>query len=191
MNPIFIYNNNLIFYENQRFIFNFSDGDVLKGVNLKENDYYIMNMSCFIEVLNNITKLKQYGDIEKKKSVIANHYITNGIDYGFDRPEREIILDNKTYQFEINKIRRSKAVNVYNFYEHLLKRKRFAMVYSPYRDFVENGMTYEKKNKSDDIGGFTIKIIRKNNKDNIQKEIYFNKSRRLVSKIKKKKTINI
>ena len=66
MNPIFIYNNNLIFYENQRFIFNFSDGDVLKGVNLKENDYYIMNMSCFIEVSNDITKLKQYGDIEKK-----------------------------------------------------------------------------------------------------------------------------
>ena len=65
------------------------------------------------------------------------------------------------------------------------------MVYSPYRDFVENRMTYEKKNKSDDIGGFTIKIIRKNNKDNIQKEIYFNKSRRLVSKIKKKTTINI
>ena len=65
------------------------------------------------------------------------------------------------------------------------------MVYSPYRDFVENGMTYEKKNKSDDIGGFTIKIIRKNNKDSIQKEIYFNKLRRLVSKIKKKKTINI
>ena len=65
------------------------------------------------------------------------------------------------------------------------------MVYSPYRDFVENRMTYEKKNKSGDIGGFTIKIIRKNNKDNIQKEIYFNKSRRLVSKIKKKTTITI
>ena len=42
------------------------------------------------------------------------------------------------------------------------------------------------KNKSEDIGGYTIKIIRKNNKDFIQKEIYFNKSR-LVSKIKKKK----
>ena len=99
--------------------------------------------------------------------------------------ETELIMV-LTYQFEINKISRSKAVDVYNFYDHLLKRKRFAIVYSPYKDFVENGITYEKKNKNNDIGGYTIKIIRKNNKDFIQKEIYFNKSR-LVSKIKKKK----
>ena len=40
MDPIFIYNTNLIFDENQRFIFNFSNGGVLKGVNgSKENNY--------------------------------------------------------------------------------------------------------------------------------------------------------
>ena len=55
----------------------------------------------------------------------------NGIDYGFDPPEIEIIFNKKTYQFEINKISRSKAVDVYNFHDHLLKRKRFAIVYSP------------------------------------------------------------
>ena len=73
------------------------------------------------------------------------------------------------------------------FYDHLLKGKRFAIVYSPHKDFVENGIIYEKKakNKSNDIGCYTIKIIRKNNKDFIQEEIYFNKSR-LVSRIKKK-----
>ena len=186
-NPNFIYNN-LTFDKNQRFILNFSDGDVLKGVNFpKENDYYIMSMSCFIEVSNDITKLKQYDDIEKK-SIIANRYIRNGIDYGFGSPEIEIIFDNKADQFEINKVSCSKAVDVYNFYDHLLKTKRFAIVYSPYKDFVENGIIYEKKNKFDDIGDYTIQIMRKNNKDFIQKEIYFNKSR-LVSKIKKKTTI--
>ena len=185
MDPIFVYNNNLIFDKNQRFILNFSDEDVFKGVNFsKENDYYIMRMSCFIEVSNDITKLKQYDNVEKK-SVIANRYIRNEIDYGFDPPEIKIIFDNKTSQFEINKISRSKSVDLYNFYDHLLKRKRFALVYSPYKDFVENGITYKKKNKNDDIGGYTIKIIRKNNKDFIRKEIYFNKSR-LVSKTKKK-----
>ena len=86
MDPIFIYTNNLTFDENQRFILNFSDGDVFKSVNFsKENDYYIMSMFCFIEVSNDITKLKQYDDIEKK-SIIANRYIRNGIDYGFDLP---------------------------------------------------------------------------------------------------------
>ena len=143
MDPIFIYNN-LIFDENQRFNLNFSNGDVLKGVNfLKENDYY-MRMSCFIEVSNDITKLKQYDDIEKI-SIIANRYIRNEIDYGFDSLEIEIICDNKTYQLEINKISCSKAVDVYNFYDHLLKRKRFAIVYFPYKDFVKYGITYEKK----------------------------------------------
>ena len=79
MDPIFIYNNNLIFDENQRFILNFSDGDILKGVNFsKENDYFIMSMLCFTEVFNDITKLKQCNDIEKK-SIIANRYIRNGI----------------------------------------------------------------------------------------------------------------
>ena len=38
---------------------------------------------------------------------------------------------------------------------------------------------------TDDIGGYTIKLLRKSNKDFIQKEIYFNKLR-LVLKIKKK-----
>ena len=161
MDPIFIYRNNLIFDKNQRFILNFSDGDVLKCVNFStENDYYIMSVSCFIEVSNGITKLKQYDNIEKK-SIIANRYIRNGLDYGFDPPKIEIIFDNKIYQFEMNKISRSKAVDVYNFYDHLLNRKRFAIVYSPYKNFVENGITYQKKNKSKDIVAYTIKI-RKN-----------------------------
>ena len=103
-----------------------------------------MSMWCFIEVSNGITKLKQYDHIERK-SIITNHYIRNGIDYGFDSSEIEIIFDNKTYQFEINKISRSKAVDVFNFFDHLLKRKRFAIVYSPCKDFVENGITYEKR----------------------------------------------
>ena len=67
MHPIFIYNNNLIFDKNQRFILNFSNGDVLKGVNFsKKNDYFIISMSCFIKVSNDITELKQHYDIEKK-----------------------------------------------------------------------------------------------------------------------------
>ena len=51
-------------------------------------------------------------------------------------------------------------------------------------------LTKKKKNKSGNIGGYTIKLIKRNNKDFIQKEIYFNKWR-LVLKIKKKTTIEI
>ena len=48
MDPIFIYNNYIIFDENQSFILNFSDGDVFKAVNFsKEYDCYIMSMFVF------------------------------------------------------------------------------------------------------------------------------------------------
>ena len=72
MDPLFNNNNsNLIFDENQRFILNLSDGDVFKGVNFsKGNDYYIMSMSSFI-VSNDITKLKQYDDIENQSLQIV------------------------------------------------------------------------------------------------------------------------
>ena len=52
-----------------------------------------MSMPRFIEVSNDITKLKQYVDIEKK-SIISNHYIRNRIDC--DPPEIKIIFDTKT-----------------------------------------------------------------------------------------------
>ena len=97
----------------------------------------------------------------------------------------EIIFDDKTYQFETNKKSRSKSVDVYNFYDHLLKRKRFAIVYLPYKDFVEKGNTYEKKKQIQRYWRLCYKTNKKNNKYFIHKEIYFNKSR-LVLKIKKK-----
>ena len=98
---------------------------------------------------------------KKIKSIIAIRYIRNGVDYGFESPEIEISFDNKTYQFEINKISRSKAVDIHNFYDHLLKRKRFAIVYLQCKDIVENGITYEKKNTSDNIGSYTVKLTKK------------------------------
>ena len=48
----------------------------------------------------------------------------------------EIIFDNKTYKFEIDEVSRCKAVDLYNFYDNLLKRKRFAIVFTPNKDFV-------------------------------------------------------
>ena len=130
-----------------------------------------------------ITKLKQYVDIVKR-SITANRYIRDGIDYGFDSPGIKIIFDNKTYQFELKKISRSKSVHIYNFYNHLLKRKRFAIVYSPYKDLLKME-SLTKKKQIQQYWRLYYKTNNKNNKDYIHKEIYFNKSR-LVSKIKKK-----
>ena len=79
-------------------------------------------MSCFIEVENDITKLKQYPATEKI-SELANRIIKNGFDHGYDSPEIEISYRGKTYEMDILKFNRSKSVNVFEFFDHYLKKK--------------------------------------------------------------------
>ena len=55
-----------------------------------------MSMSCFTEVENDITELKQYPAIEKI-SELANAIIKNGVDHGYDSPEIEISYSRETY----------------------------------------------------------------------------------------------
>ena len=46
----------------------------------KNRNYFLMSMSCFIEVENDIIKLKQYPAIEKI-SELTNRIIKNGVDH--------------------------------------------------------------------------------------------------------------
>ena len=95
MGPIFIYYNNLKFEENKQFTLEFSNKDLLQGIIfLKNRDYFLMSMSCFMEVENKISKLKQYPAI-KKISGLANRIIKNGVDHGYDSPEIEILTVEK------------------------------------------------------------------------------------------------
>ena len=95
MDPIFIYYNNLKFSENKQFTLEFSNKDLLQGIMfLKNRDYFLMSMSCFMEVENKISKLKQYPAI-KKISGLANRIIKNGVDHGYDSPEIEILTVEK------------------------------------------------------------------------------------------------
>ena len=131
MDLIFIYYNNLKFAENKQFTLEFSNEDLLQGITfLKNKDYFLMSMSCFIEVENDITKLKQYSAIEKI-SELAKRIIKNGVDHGYDSPEIEISYGGKTYEMNILKFNRSKSVDIFEFFDHYLKKKkkRFVLIY--------------------------------------------------------------
>ena len=104
-----------------------------------------MSMSCFIEV-ENITKLKQYPAIEKI-SELANRIIKNGVDHKYDSREIKISYGGKTYEMDILKFYRSKSVDVFEFSDHYLKKKRFVLIYSLYKELFDYGVTFEKKNK--------------------------------------------
>ena len=72
MEPIFIYYNNLKFQENKIFTIEFDDGDQLDGVLFKKKkDYYLVSMSCFIEITNDLSELTHYDNI-KKISYLSN-----------------------------------------------------------------------------------------------------------------------
>ena len=76
----------------------------------------------FIEVENDITELKQYPTFEKI-SELVNRIIKNGLDCGYDSPEIEISYCGKTYEMDILKVNRSKSVDVFEFFNHYLKKK--------------------------------------------------------------------
>ena len=72
MDPIFIFYNNLKLAGNKKFTLEFSNGDILQGIIFRKNrDYFLINMTCFIEIENDITELMQYANI-KKISEFAN-----------------------------------------------------------------------------------------------------------------------
>ena len=112
MDPIFIYYNNLILAENKQFTLEFSDEDLRQGIVKKNRDYFLMSMSSFIKVENDITELKQYPAIEKI-SELANRITKNGVDHGYDSPEIEISYGGKPYEIDILKVNCSKSVNVF------------------------------------------------------------------------------
>ena len=58
MEPTFICYKNFIFYDEKKFLIDFSDEDLLEGVVFKKTkDYYITNMACYGDLNVDITKL--------------------------------------------------------------------------------------------------------------------------------------
>ena len=82
MEPVFIYYNNLRFDQNKIFTLEFSYGDLLEGVIFKKNkEYYITNMSCYVDLTVDVTKLPQFDKI-KEISDLANAILADGVDFG-------------------------------------------------------------------------------------------------------------
>ena len=58
MEPIIVYYNNLTFNDKKRFSTDFSNEDLLEGIVFKKNEnYYIMSMTCYVDFTIDITKL--------------------------------------------------------------------------------------------------------------------------------------
>ena len=53
------------------------------------------------------------------------------------------------------------SVDVVEVFNHFLKRKRFVLIFSPYKELINYGITYKKKNKKSEVTGYSLKIRKK------------------------------
>ena len=159
MEPIFIYYNNLNFEQDKNFLLEFSDSDKLDDVIFKNNkDYYITNISCYIDLTVDVTKLPQFDKI-KEISDLSNAILANGVDFGCKKNAVQLTFGNKTYYFRINKINRSSYIENIEFSNYNLKKKRLVYVYSPCKELAGDGMKFERTNDSSPFTSYTIKLV--------------------------------
>ena len=159
MEPIFIYYENLNFDQDKNFLLEFSDSDKLDDVIFKNNkDYYMTNMSCYIDLTVDVTKLPQFDKI-KEISDLSNAILANGVDFGYKKNEVQLTFGNKTYYFRINKINRNSYMENIEFFDYNLKKKRLVNVYSPYKEVVGDGMKFERTTDSSPFTSYTIKLV--------------------------------
>ena len=124
MDPVFIFYNNLKFEDNKKLTIEFSNDDRLQGVMfLKNNDYYLTSISCYIQLTNDLTELTHYDDV-KKISDLSSDILKNGIDYLYIEKELEVTFGNNVkIELEPIKTNRALSVEIVEFFDYVTKQK--------------------------------------------------------------------
>ena len=109
MELVFVYYNNLSFDQIKRFMLEFSDGDLLKGVffkkqNKKKNkDCYITSMLCYVDLTADVKKLPQFDKI-KAISDRAKAILADGVDFGYKKTlYKQCLTERAMHLKSINK----------------------------------------------------------------------------------------
>ena len=124
MYPVFIYCDKVTF-QNEYKIFNidFRDGDNLQAVFfLKNRDYYITSMSCFIKITQDLTELNHYEEI-KKISEISNKIFKNGVEHLYEEKKLEATFGDSNFEFLPEKSKRGLSLQAVEFLIMLQKEK--------------------------------------------------------------------
>ena len=145
MDLIFIYYNDLKFQDNKIFIIKFSNGNRLDGVLFKKKkDYYLVSMSCFIEITNDLSELTHYSNI-KKISDLSNSISKNGIDHSYEEKNLKVTFDDVKIELTPERNNCPLSVDVVEFLDYVTKQKRLVFIYSPYKELKQFGLKSENK----------------------------------------------
>ena len=161
MDPKFIYYNDLKFQDNKVFTIKFSDGGRLVGVLFKKKkDYYLVSMSCFIEITNDLSKLTHYNNI-KKIAELSNSILKNGINHSNEEKNLEAVFNDVKVELTPEKSNRALSVDVVEFFDHVTKQKRLLFIYSLYKELKQFRLKFENK-KPRHISSYSVTLKEEN-----------------------------
>ena len=59
-----------------------------------------------------------------------------------------MLFDLGKLEFEVNKSNHALSVDVVEFFDYVTKRKRFVLIYSPYKELKKVGMKFKEEKKA-------------------------------------------
>ena len=156
MNPIFIYQNERMLKENNKFSIDFVDDQIVNYVNFSTNNqYYISSLDCNITkankrkvtfsgteaLVNDLSatsrELLDKGANSKNDITFVTSTLTDNYDFPQIAPQKyNIVLDSKVINDNCYK---------YQFYDTTDKRIKFAKVYSPF-SHLKSGIVFQGEN---------------------------------------------
>ena len=170
MDPIFIYYNNLKFQGNKVFTIEFNNDDWLDRVLFKENILYLVSMSCFIEITNDLSELTHHDNI-KKISDLSNTILKKESIIRIKKKNLEVTFDDVKIELTPEKSNRALSVDVVELFDYVTKQKRLVFIYSAFKELTEFGLKFKNK-KNGHIGGYNIMIKEENDKLYLEKELF-------------------
>ena len=150
MKPVFIYFKEIPFNDNNKFVLDFSDQEIIQKVYFdKSIDYYIASLDCNLILKEGIKKDKKkieelsqksrlllkkgadyQNDIEWMTSYIANYYNFSGFGVTCNFILYPKITDEYSYK--------------YKFYDTVEKKFKDCKIYSPFSHYKANGFEFQR-----------------------------------------------
>ena len=150
MKPVFIYFKEIPFNDNNKFVLDFSDQEIIQKVYFDKNiDYYIASLDCNLILKEGIKKDKKkigelsqksrlllkkgadyQNDIEWITSYIANYYNFSGFGVTCNFILYPKIIDEYSYK--------------YKFYDTVEKKFKDSKIYSPFSHYKANGFEFQR-----------------------------------------------
>ena len=184
MEPVFMYWDSVKFegeHDYKKFKVNFTDGDKLDGVLFKKDkNYFITSLSTNIKIEKDLKKLSDYKKIEEISKKL-NEVLKNGSEHLHENVELKIKNINDLTPVKTKRKISSKSLE---FFDEKTKKKKKALIYSPYKELKLFGLKFQKENGIIDKYHIFLVEDEKNNLF-LEKRLFYDKSK-IIEIIKKK-----